>query len=306
MALNTLSRSMTVAQFDNGYWYTTELKAFGRMIGIRFANRLRKDELEKAITLFLRTGTIGRATHGNRSARGPRDVDRRLSLTLQVTVYTNDAKTKCFLEREAAKFAPGFKRKSGARYRLNRWRERQIAAGKKLTYGMLVKQYVQLCQRKERFAPIPHGRYINFMSGFLAHERGASRKQAIRAWKRLKTLDAPKTYHAWATLSPQRSGELVQNAPPRTAPWRRTAAVAGPGLSAGPSLDRRAIDRPDGMTAALKMLDVRNRRLWRAWLARHHASSPNVWLVFHKAHTAVSSISFLAQTGVRIGPPPSA
>ena len=39
-------------------------------------------------------------------------------------------------------------------------------------------------------------------------------------------------------------------------------------------------------------LVIRNRRQWRAWLARHHASSPGVWLVFHKAHTGVPSIPY--------------
>lgn len=46
------------------------------------------------------------------------------------------------------------------------------------------------------------------------------------------------------------------------------------------------------MTADLMTLDLRTRRQWRAWLARHHASSPGVWLVFHKSHTGVTSISY--------------
>jgi uncharacterized protein YdeI (YjbR/CyaY-like superfamily) len=46
------------------------------------------------------------------------------------------------------------------------------------------------------------------------------------------------------------------------------------------------------MAAELKTLAVRSRRQWRAWLARHHATSPGVWLVFHKAHTGVKSIRY--------------
>jgi len=46
------------------------------------------------------------------------------------------------------------------------------------------------------------------------------------------------------------------------------------------------------MTAELKTLQVRSRRQWRAWLAKHHTSSPGVWLVFHKAHTGVKSIPY--------------
>ena len=44
------------------------------------------------------------------------------------------------------------------------------------------------------------------------------------------------------------------------------------------------------MTAELKTLRVRSRPQWRAWLEKHHASSPGVWFVFYKAHTGVKSV----------------
>jgi len=46
------------------------------------------------------------------------------------------------------------------------------------------------------------------------------------------------------------------------------------------------------MTAELMTLQVTSRRQWRAWLTKHHTSSPGVWLVFHKAHTGVRSIPY--------------
>ena len=189
---------MTVSQFDNGYWYAIELKAFAETIGIPSASALRKDELEKAIKLFLETGRIKSPTRRSLAKSGAKDVDRGLSLDLPVVVFTNDKETKDFLEREAQKLAPGVKRKSGVRYRFNRWREAQLVKGVKLTYGDLVKEYVRLNQTRVPFARIPHGRYINFMSDFLAAEKGATREQAIKAWKQLKTLDIPKDYRSWA------------------------------------------------------------------------------------------------------------
>jgi hypothetical protein len=189
--------SMTWAQFDNGYWYTTELKEFAETIGIPSASKLRKDELEKAIKLFLETGKIKSPTKRSLSASGTKDVERGLSLDLPVVVYTNDKETKAFLEREAQRLAPGLKRKSGVRYRLNRWREEQLIKGVKLTYGDLVIEYIRLNQTKEPFAQIPHGRYINFISDFLAAEKAATREQAVRAWEKLKTLDVPKNYRSW-------------------------------------------------------------------------------------------------------------
>jgi hypothetical protein len=189
---------MTLTQFDNGYWYATEIKEFAERIGIPSANKLRKDELEQAIRLFLETGRIKSPTKRNLSNSGMKDVERGLRLDLPVVVYTNDKETKDFLERESQKLAPGLKRKSGSRYRLNRWREEQLVKGVRLTYGALVKEYVRLNQTTTPFAHIPVDRYINFVADFLAAEKGASREQAIRAWKKLKTLDLPKNYRSWA------------------------------------------------------------------------------------------------------------
>ena len=196
-----LSTSMTQAQFDNGYWYATELKEFAKTIGIPSAGRLRKDELEKAIKVFLKAGKIEIPTKRSLSTSGVKDVEQGLSLSLPVAVYTNDKETKDFLEREAQKLVPGLKRKSGVRYRLNRWREEQLVKGVKLSYGDVVKEYVRLNLTKEPFAQIPIDCYINFMSDFLVGEKGATREQARRGWRKLKTLDVPKNYRSWVRFN---------------------------------------------------------------------------------------------------------
>jgi uncharacterized protein YdeI (YjbR/CyaY-like superfamily) len=46
------------------------------------------------------------------------------------------------------------------------------------------------------------------------------------------------------------------------------------------------------MTSALITIDVRTRQRWRAWLAKNHASSPDIWLVRHKQHTGVKSMPY--------------
>jgi len=45
---------------------------------------------------------------------------------------------------------------------------------------------------------LEHGRYMNFISDFMAANKGASQETAIRAWHEVKAMDAPKTYAAWA------------------------------------------------------------------------------------------------------------
>jgi uncharacterized protein YdeI (YjbR/CyaY-like superfamily) len=46
------------------------------------------------------------------------------------------------------------------------------------------------------------------------------------------------------------------------------------------------------MAGRLVHLDVRTRKQWRQWLAKHHASSPGVWLVRHKQHTGVRAMAY--------------
>jgi uncharacterized protein YdeI (YjbR/CyaY-like superfamily) len=42
----------------------------------------------------------------------------------------------------------------------------------------------------------------------------------------------------------------------------------------------------------LIILPFENRRDWRAWLTKHHSSSPGVWFVFYKGHAAKKSIPY--------------
>ena len=190
---------MTLTQFENGYWYQFELKVFAESIGVPSANKLRKDELEKAIVTFLKFGRIQNPTRRNLSRAGVRDHEKGLSLKLTISNYTSNKETKNFIIKEAQRITTNLKARSGVWYRLNRWREEQLTRGVKLTYKDLVREYVRLNQTKQPFAHIPHGRYVNFVSDFMAAEKGATRDQATRAWARLKTLDVPKTYRSWVT-----------------------------------------------------------------------------------------------------------
>jgi hypothetical protein len=200
-----LSIGMTLRAFDNGYWYATELRAFALKMEIPFASKLRKDQLEAAIKdLLFADGVKARAISVT-PKQGPRDVDRGLRLELPVAHYTSNKETKSFIEREAAKIRPGFKRASGTRYLLNRWREEQIAAGRRITYRDLVLQAIALNESKHGPLRAEHGRYMNFISDYMAGNKGAAHRDAVRAWHEVKTMDAPKTYAAWLRFSRRRN-----------------------------------------------------------------------------------------------------
>ena len=202
-----LSVGMTLREFDHGYWYAAELRAFAVKMEIPFASKLRKDQLEAAIKglLFGDRPKVGAISVTRK--QGPRDLDQGLRLDLPVVHYTSNKETKLFIEREAADIQPGFKRAPGTRYLLNRWREEQIAAGRRITYRDLILQAIALNESKGGPLRVKHGRYMNFISDYMADNKGAAHRDAVRAWHEVKTMDAPKTYAAWLRLS-RRSNPL--------------------------------------------------------------------------------------------------
>jgi hypothetical protein len=198
-----LSPTMAVREFENGYWYLDQLKSFADRIGIPAARKLRKDELETAIVAFLRTGNVVSPTKRSLRMTGIKDVERGLNLMLRIGNYTSNRETKDFIIEQAHRIAPEAREKSGVWYRLNRWREEQVASGKSPTYGDLVRQYIAL-NKLQRFERIPYRCYINFVADFLKADESATRAEAIAAWRELKKLDVPNDYMSWNKVQTQR------------------------------------------------------------------------------------------------------
>jgi len=193
---NALSPAMTVRDFENGYWYREQLKDFAARIGIPAATKLRKDELERAIVAFLRTGDAALPTRRSLRKTGLKDVDRGLHLKLRIENYTSNRETKDFIIEQARRIAPDVRQKPGVWYRLNRWREEQLTSGARPTYGDLVRQYIVL-NKMQRFERIPIRCYCNFVADFLAADKKATRAEIIAAWGQLKELEVPKDYASW-------------------------------------------------------------------------------------------------------------
>ena len=204
--VDALSPTMTLRDFENGYWYLEQLKDFAERIGIPAATKLRKDELEKAIVAFLRTGKAALPTKRSLRKTSVKDLERDLSLKLRIENYTSNRPTKDFIVEQARLMAPDVRKKSGVWYRLNRWREEQITSGARPTYGDLVRQYIVL-NKIERFERIPIRCYNYFVADFLAAEKGVTRAEVIAAWTELKALDVPKDYASWVKARAKRKGK---------------------------------------------------------------------------------------------------
>ncbi len=56
--------------------------------------------------------------------------------------------------------------------------------------------------------------------------------------------------------------------------------------------DPTSFSRNAWVHKTLKTLDARNCKQWREWLAKHHDSESEVWLVIHKRQTARLSIAY--------------
>jgi hypothetical protein len=204
MTRSVLSKRMSLRAFENGYWYQTELVEFGKTLGLPAAHRMRKNELESAIKAYLATGRLPNKISSRPLKKGVKDLDRGLTLDLVIANYTSNRQTKGFIIREAQRKNPTAKERSGIWYRLNRWREAHVAK-RPVTYGDLVEQFVALSS-VERFERIPHPRYINFLAEYHAAEKGASREDALAAWRKLKKMDVPKTYASWRAVSRRARG----------------------------------------------------------------------------------------------------
>ncbi len=194
-----LRSSMSVEEFDDGYFYAAELKAYARQIGIA-VGRLRKLELEALIRDFLRTGIVPSPTPEPRRRTG--EARDRLAAGTVVRNYVDDRRTKDFLRALVHAHAPSLRDKSGQWYWLNDWRRRQLRAGRRITYADLGDRLLELLRTEGRMPRIPAARFNNFITDYRADpaNKGKSRADAVAAWEHIKCVPGPKTYAAYAVL----------------------------------------------------------------------------------------------------------
>ena len=197
LEMKKLSELMTIEDFENGYWYLTDLKLFAKGIGVDSISKLRKDELEEIIKTYLKTGKMVSINKNKKQANSIKDYEKGLKLKLPIVNYVNNKITKNFIITESKRIDKNIIEKSGVWYRLNRWRESKLENSLKITYEDLIKEYIRLNKTKEKFEKISHARYINFLSEYMKNEKSSTREEGIKAWHKLKLMNIAKTYKAW-------------------------------------------------------------------------------------------------------------
>ena len=184
---------MTIKEFENKYWYMSELKALAKSLEIPCDSKIRKDQLEVLIMQFLETGTVNQKNSFRSKSRN-RDI---LDNSSYVENFSNKKETWEFINSEMDKRVPGLKQKSGAKYWLNRWIENKLSNGEKITYDDVVCEYIHLNKTEEKLPQIPSCKFNNFISDYLANEKRATREDALEAWNKLKSMKAKKDYITW-------------------------------------------------------------------------------------------------------------
>ena len=184
---------MTIKEFENKYWYISELKALAKSLEIPFDSKTRKDQLEDMIIQFLEIGTVNKK---NSFRIKNRNIDI-LNNHSYVKNFRNKKETWEFINSEMDKRVPGLKPKSGAKYWLNRWIENKLSNGEKITYNDVIGEYIRLNKTEEKLPQIPSCKFNNFISDYLANEKRATREDALEAWNKLKIMKAKKDYITW-------------------------------------------------------------------------------------------------------------
>ena len=184
---------MTIQEFENKYWYMSELKALAKSLEIPFDLKIRKDQLEKMIIHFLETGTVNKK-NSYRSKSRNRDI---LNSHTYVENFSNKKETWEFIYSEMDTRMPGLKPKSGAKYWLNRWIENKLSHCEKITYNDVICEYIRLNKTEGKLPQIPSCKFNNFISDYLANEKNATREDALEAWKKLKDMKIKKDYITW-------------------------------------------------------------------------------------------------------------
>ena len=184
---------MAIKEFENKYWYMTELKALAKSLELPFDSKIRKDQLEQMIIQFLKTGTVNKK-HKFRSTSRNKDI---LNNNSYVENFSNKKETWEFIHSEMDSRVPGLKPKSGAKYWLNRWIENKLSNSEKITYNDVVCEYIRLNKAEGKLPQIPSCKFNNFISDYLANEKNATREKALEAWNELKNMKAKKDYITW-------------------------------------------------------------------------------------------------------------
>lgn len=181
-----LTKNIQINDFLDYYWKKDELIAFCVRHGL--GSKGSKEELEKKIVLFLKTGKKPQTIR--RSNFPQKDSEQEIKVNTKVVHYKNDQNTRDF-----------FISQIGISFRFNGYlREfaKSLQDGSK-TYGDLVEGYKK--SLKEKNTTIDKQFQFNqFQRDFFANENNATRNDCLQAWDKVKKAKGPSNYQTYKKL----------------------------------------------------------------------------------------------------------
>lgn len=187
----TLNQSIVPDIFGNFYWLKAELIQFCRAQGLSSLGS--KIELTERIKKFLETGVKNNPP--TQKINKIRDAQTPITLTTPVIHYKNDAVTRAFF---VSQIGPHFRFNDYLRKLTNK---ENIKLG--MTYGDLVDGWIRAeAHKKKSPEEIPRQfEYNRFIQEFFANEKGKSLKEAIKAWKVIKSKPGPNSYACYKKIA---------------------------------------------------------------------------------------------------------
>ena len=184
-----LTNKLSAETFKDFYWMKKELTDFCIQQDLSIVGQ--KPEISERIFTFLKSGKKLKPTTVKITSF---DSEQLLTPKTIVKNYKNDSTTRQF-----------FIYHIGSHFhfsaRVNIFRKDSIAAGKKITYGDLIKEWQkEHQQRKDKTIKLPimsSCEYNQFTRDYYAANPNAPRQKVIAAWKQARLLAGAHTYKAW-------------------------------------------------------------------------------------------------------------
>jgi len=188
-----LTKKIDLSHFKNYYWLKTELIDFCREQGLAATGS--KQELEERIEIFISSGVKTKSL--STKVTGDRDSKQPITPDTSVVNYKNDAATRRFFVEQV-----------GQSFHFNaylrQFTDRKNLIGKNLTYGDLVDGWLaeEACKDDPNFKSTigEQFEYNRFTREFFLYEKGKTRADAIKAWKKVKATPGENTYSHYKTL----------------------------------------------------------------------------------------------------------
>lgn len=184
---NKPSKITTIDDLYDFYWLKTDLMEFCKKNNLHRQGA--KSDLIKRIGVYLSTGY--KSSHEPMKKSGEaKDSSQRITKNTPVKNYNNDTETRRFFVEQVGN---KFKFNSYLRQFKNKNNIKQNMTYADLVEGWISFENIKKSSDAKNIIP-QQFEYNQFIKDYFSHEKGATLKMAISAWKTVTSTKGPNTY----------------------------------------------------------------------------------------------------------------